>query len=462
MHENDISYTFTDTVRKKFIELGFPKATSGQLSKIILPFKVDQVEKKVVARCDNFFYLEQIIKPYQEEIHDIVKKCWGDNFIFEIDNNNEIIDNINPIEVSQPKSNPENKSVEQELHEEETQISKYTFKNFICGESNVDALNACQYITKNAGKFAEPLFIYGQTGVGKTHLLHAIGHELFSKNKNIRIIYVSIHDFINEVIHKGIRLGKMEDVRKKYKLCDVLLVDDMQSLEKKKVCQAEFFHIINAVLQRKKQIILTSNTAPKDFKYIDTRLKSRFLQGVILEINLPTKDDRIAIIQGKLHNIRLNISKEMVDFIASNLKTNVREIEGALNDILFKSVALKNSSKAKENIVHVLKQRLPDVSTLQAKKQNLKFLQKIVCQYFDIEISVLKSTARNKNLTLARHIAIYIAKERLQFKTCEIATAFERKHHKLVSYAVRKVNTLLNTNNEIKQHIELCMSQYEG
>lgn len=471
MIEKDISHTFTDSVRKKFIELGFPMATSGQLSKIILPFKVDPIEKKVFSRCDNFFYLEQIIKPYQEEIHDIVKKCWGESFVFEIDNNIEIKvsrnaeSSTNDYEKnSQAQSAPVLKATktESENFDLESQIPKFCFKNFIVGECNKEAVNSCQYILKNSGRFCEPIFIYGQTGIGKTHLLHAIGNEMFKKNSHAKIMYVTIHDFINDVIQKGIRQGKMEEIRRKYKLCDILLVDDIQVLEKKTVCQIEFFHILNTIIQRKKQIIITSNKPPKELKNIDGRLKSRFFQGSIIEIDLPKYSDRVAIIKEKSKILNLNFELDTIEFLASHLKTNIREIEGALNEISFHSNAFKTSINSKECIVNTIQKRVPEISIVHAKKQDLIHLQKTVCHYFDIELSALKGNGRQRNIIVPRHLAIYMAKEVLNFDTYSIVQAFERKHHKIVSYSIKKISELLKTNSEILTHFEILQKKLKS
>lgn len=505
MIENDVSHTFTDTVRKKFIELGFPKATSGQLSKIILPFKVDPIEKKVFARCDNFFYLEQIVKPYQEEIHDIVKKCWGENFVFEIDNSaldgqepelvnessiktnmttqneNDIknVQTLASVQVDiQKNSNLSVKHNTVKKHfdnpvitkpdvsikfSDTNEISQYTFENFIAVEKNIDALNACQYVVQNSSKtFSKPIFLYGETGIGKTHLLHALGNEFFTKNKQIKVLYVCIHDFVNEIIHKGIRLGKMEEIRKKYNSCDVLLIDDVQSLEKKAVCQTEFFHIVTHLLQKNKQLVMASNKHPKDFKNIDPRLKSRFFQGAIIQMHLPEKLDRIQILKQKANNLRLSLSDNTISVMADLLKTNVHEIEGVLNDIAFKTNALKNSIN-ESNIIKIIHDRLPKTTEISnTKRIDLIDLQKIVCQHFGISLQEMKGKQRYKNIALARHLAIYLAKTYLNLSSTVIATAFARAHHKVVSYSVKKISAFKTINEDAQQHLTILMTHIES
>lgn len=477
MIENDISHTFTDTVRKKFIELGFPKATSGQLSKIILPFKVDPIEKKVFARCDNFFYLEQIVKPYHEEIHDIVKKCWGESFVFEIDNSASEPLQSTPSEptsierVINQQIVQKSTAIESRHHEQKNDLkspafkeSKYDFGNFIAIEKNLDALNACQYVVKNFQHgFTKPIILYGETGTGKTHLLHAIENAFTSQNKHIKILHICIHDFINEIIHKGIRLGAMDDIRKKYNSCDVLLVDDIQSLEKKTVCQTEFLHIMANLLQKNKQLVMTTNKHPKDYKNIDQRLKSRFLQSAIIQTSVPETSARFQIIKQKIKNLNISLSDDSIALLANTLECNVHEIEGALNEIAFKTKVF-NNKLTKTHIATIIDNRRPQQQNCNVpiRKISLSELNEMICQYFGLDLTELTGRQRQKKVVSARHLAIYFAKTYLELSSTVIANHFGRKHHKIVSYAVKKITSDSHVHVEMKEHLKYLQHHLES
>ncbi len=454
MLEKDIPNTFALSVKKRFMELGFPLSTSAELSELILPVKIDTTEKKVLSRCDNFFYLEQIIKPYQEEIQSITQDCWGHEFVFQLDSNlknNALSENkpqnIEPIIL--PKQQPIKKP---DLPDTQKNSNVFSFKNYIQYHSNDSAIKACEYIISKQGKQFSPLLIFSKTGLGKTHLLHATGQKYQEINPNSRIGYISSADFVNEVIHKGIRLGKMEEIRNRYKQCDLLLVDDFDILEKKPACQNEFLNILNSILHKKKPVIICANKPPKEFQHISNRLKSRLLQGILIEIKAPTYADRIKILEINSKIQKIALSNFQIECIANAVQDNVRELNGLLNDIAFQSSLNTNQNTLHDNFADTVSNRIQ--LNHKAKQQNFLRLQKKVCEYFNIELQDLQSHKRTQEIALARHLFIYVTKHYLNYKTSEIIKFFGRKHPKIVSYSSKKIGLLSQKNIEVKAHLE--------
>jgi len=462
MLDKDIAHTFTTSIKRKFMELGFPSSTSGHLSKIISPFKIDAVNKTIHSRCENFFYLEQIINPYRDEIHNIVKQCWGDSFVFEIDNKLNfplVTDKVIPSTPNMPtqtqsdeivKKNPVSVAVHNSTSKFAIQFP-FTFEAFVPCKSNINALKACHYLLKQNLEQHIPLCIYGSTGTGKTHLLQASGNAFLQSNPKLNVMYLSVHEFINEVIHQGIRQGKIEEIRNRYKFCDLLLVDDLDVLEKKNSCQIEFFQIISHVIQNKKQIIITANKPPKDILNISSRIIGRVSQGVLVELKKPLINDRIKILQNVSKERNLNISTAQIELIASALSPNIREIFGVLNDFEFQKTFSITQKEQGEQIAQIISNR--GQSFENTKTTTIDHLQKTICSYFNITLSDIKSKKRSHNISLARHVAIYIAKEILKFKSSEIAYEFERKHQKIISYSIKKITKLLEHSIEIQAHL---------
>ena len=320
---------------------------------------------------------------------------------------------------------------------------EFTFDTFVRGESNQIAYSACEAASQNPGSISNPLFIYGATGLGKTHLLHSVGNKILFNNKNSKVIYVTSADFINNVI-QGIRFGKMDSVRKYYISCDVLLVDDIQFLEKKETCQLEFFHIFNELYLKSKQIVITSDTFPKDIPNIEERLKSRFMQGLLADVEPPNFEDRVSIIEIKSKNLNLALTQEFIYLIATHAKTNVREIEGILKTILINQ-HMTGGSPTLESVTGLLKH----LSKPSHDQVDVQQIQKIVCQYFGIKVSEILSPSREQRIVVPRHIAMSLAKEILSLSVVEIAESFQRKDHSTVLHALQRTKKMLEEDKSI-------------
>ena len=364
MTNKRLQQIFSENLNSKFVELGFPKTTASKITKLILQY--EEIDFNIISICPDEFYRDQIIGPQTKEIDKIVKNCWGENYSFKLSSHSlseklvpkkttplfsSIVEKAPEINLITPsvtlkkniptpsetiKENSvdfKNTSINDQMtHSKRSLEPSFNFTNFIRCQSNLAAYTACESVANNPGNLSNPLFIYGSTGLGKTHLLHSVGNEILKNNPKSNILYVTSNDFVNDVIHRGIKSGKMEEVRKKYNSCDVLLVDDIQFLENKDACQIEFFHTFNELCQRKKQIVITCDKFPKDIPNIEERLKSRFLQGLLVDVEPPGFEDRVALIESKSRSSRLNIDEESCFLIASHAKTNVRELEGLLKD----------------------------------------------------------------------------------------------------------------------------------
>ena len=324
---------------------------------------------------------------------------------------------------------------------------EFVFDTFVRGQSNMVAYSACEAVARSPGLLSNPVFIYGATGLGKTHLLHAVGNEILASHGSWRIVYVSSQEFMNELI-TSIRFNKTAEFRLKYHAADVLLVDDIQFLESKETTQMEFFHVFNVLCEKRKQIVITSDKYPKDIPNIEVRLKSRFLQGLIADIEPPSLEDRIAIIEAKAKMMKLELSHEIIMHIATHVRSNVREIQGLLTNLVMgqsmtgRAPTLETTSEVLRRIVH-----------MQTPSIDIATIQKIVAQHFGLKVSDLTSPKREKKLVLPRHIAMYLSKEMLGTALTEIAENFHRGDHTTVQHAIRKVAALMGSDESTRASV---------
>lgn len=473
MLDKEINKTFSDKLRTRFAEIGLSKTISSKVAKLISNAVVS--DKTVTSTCTDPFYLDQIITPQKNEIDRIVKMCWGNEFSFQIetkpkDKNSTKNLNLGKKESQQQNSNPSSfESVEisykqneknQEKKNEKSALSlgqtrnlesELNFNNFVPCESNILAYNACESIIKNPGNLSNPLFIYGPTGLGKTHLLHSIGNGILKIKPDANVLYTTSSDFVNDIIHRGIKSGKMEEIRRKYNSCDILLVDDIQFLGNKDTCQIEFFHIFNELYQKKKPLVITGDKFPRDIPHIEERLKSRFLQGLLVHVEQPTFEDRVVLIEKKSKHMNLTLNRESCLLIATYAQTNIRELEGALKDLLV-AKQMSGHDLTTESVGFILKRRFPN--QIQECNVTIFEIQKSVCDYFQIKMSELMGQNRKKNFVLARHIAMFLAKEILHLNIIQISESFGKKDHTTALHAISKIKEMLAHENDIRGIIE--------
>ncbi len=327
----------------------------------------------------------------------------------------------------------------------------YTFETFVRGPSNQFALAACYNVAENPGKTYNPLFIYGATGLGKTHLLHAVGNHILKTNPNATIAYISSERFMNELIY-CLRHNKIIDFRQKYRHCDLFLMDDIQFISGNKAAtQEEFFHTFNTLYEAKKQIIITSDLFPQDIPDIEERLRNRFQWGLIADIQPPDIEHRIAILFSKAEQLEIQLSMDVAEYIANLVKRNVRELEGALHR-LAAFAALHGRPLDKVLAVETFSNMLSEESS--KPHMLIDAVQKIVAEHFQIKTSELKSKRRHKALTLPRQIAMYLSRKFTKTSFPEIGEKFGGKDHTTVMHAVRKITQERKKNMDLIVHLE--------
>jgi len=329
-------------------------------------------------------------------------------------------------------------------------IPKYTFENFVVGKSNEFPYSASFAVANEPGKVYNPLYIYGGVGLGKTHLLNAIGHRTRKIHSDLNIIYISAESFMNEFL-KAIRMNTMEQFRKRYRQTfDVILIDDVQFLSgNKESTQEEFFHTFNALFNLNKQIVLTSDRAPKDIEQLQERLRSRFEMGLVVEINPPELETKVAILKKKAELYSISLPNEIAFYIAERIHSNVRELEGALLRIKAIS-ALKNSPITLE----LVKEALHGFIEERGAKVNPEKVLKEVSEAFKVKLSDLRSRRRFKQIALPRQVAMFIMRTYLGMSFPEIGLFFGGKDHTTVIHAVRKVEKEITKDIYLQEIVE--------
>lgn len=326
---------------------------------------------------------------------------------------------------------------------------KYTFDSFIIGNSNRFAHAASLAVAEAPAKAYNPLFIYGGVGLGKTHLMHAIGHYILENNPKAKVEYVSSEKFTNELIN-AIKHDKNEEFRNKYRHVDVLLIDDIQFIAGKEGTQEEFFHTFNALHEANKQIILSSDRAPKEIPTLEDRLRSRFEWGLIADIQAPDFETRMAILKKKADVERLNVPNEVMVYIATKIKSNIRELEGALIRIVAYS-SLTN----REITVDLASEALKDIiSKRQAKSITIDSIQDIVSSYFNLRVQDFKSQKRTRNVAYPRQIAMYLSRKLTDMSLPKIGEEFGGRDHTTVIHAYEKISENLKTDEGLQSTID--------
>ncbi len=333
---------------------------------------------------------------------------------------------------------------------------KYMLENFIVGPSNQLAYAASAAVSQNPAKAYNPLFIYGGVGLGKTHLLHSIGNKIKQANRKAKILYISSEEFTNELIN-SIQYKKMNQFRNKYRNLDCLLIDDIQFISSKERTEEEFFHTFNTLYENQKQIVITSDKSPNDIPDIENRLKSRFNWGLIVDIQPPEFETRIAIINRKAELFNLNLESEIVDFIASHINSNVREIEGAL----IKISAYKSIMKQKVTL-NLVESILQDIVIRKEKMLSAENIQKTVAKNFNISIDELRSSKRTKNILIPREIAMYLTRKITKNSLPEIKAKFGVKSHATILNACKKIEKEMDKNPQLKEKIELIEKEIKN
>lgn len=322
---------------------------------------------------------------------------------------------------------------------------EYTFDNFVEGKSNQLARAAALQVANNPGKSYNPLFLYGGTGLGKTHLTQAVGNGILAVKPDAKIVYMHSERFVQDMV-KALQNNAIEDFKRFYRSVDALLIDDIQFFANKDRSQEEFFHTFNALLEGNQQIILTSDRYPKEIDGVEDRLKSRFGWGLTVIIEPPELETRVAILMRKAELNKISLPNEVAFFIAKRLRSNVRELEGALNRVIANA-----NFTGKPITIDFVKEALRDLLALQDKLVTIENIQKTVADYYKIKVSDILSKRRSRSVARPRQMAMSLSKELTNHSLPEIGNAFGGKDHTTVLHAVRKIDELRTENHDIKE-----------
>jgi len=399
-----------------------------------LEFDLDKSDSTtLVIKSPNIYIANYLKRNYSQKIASLYKKFTGLSTKVEFITKNS-------------KKELKFEEIKEIISYENTLRPDYTFESFIIGPSNQFAYSAAKSVAQNPGKSYNPLFIYGGVGLGKTHLIHAIGNYLKDK---LKVIYITSEQFMNE-FREHLRNHTMDKFHEKYRNCDCLLIDDIQFFSQKEQTQEEFFHTFNELYNQKKQICLTSDRPPQKLDELVDRLRNRFEAGLIVDIQPPELETKIKIIKTKCKINNINLSDEVIEFIATKLSSNIREIEG----VIIKLNALAKILGVTEITPEFARQAILENEKELKENLNLDDIITLIAREFNIKPSEIISKKRNKNVVLARRTAIFLAREYTKESTPKIAKYFGLKDHSAVSHSIRTFNKKLKEDKEFRMKIE--------
>jgi chromosomal replication initiator protein len=416
------------------------------------PIKIISLkEQTITLEIPNRFYREWIEDTYPNLIKESLEAVIGYTAIlkFKIEEQQDI---------SQKKNIEKLEHKRQRLANRGIYLNpKYTFDNFIKGASNQFAHAAALAVTEAPGKIYNPLFIYGGAGLGKTHLMNAIGNRVLETRHDVSILYAPTDQFITEVV-TALRHDKMAELKEKYRNLDLFLLDDVQFITGKERTQEEFFHTFNALYEKQKQIIISCDRSPKEISDITDRLRSRFTMGLIADIQIPDIETKIAIIQKKadMMNIR-SLPLEVVHFLADKIKSNVRELEGGLIRI-----AAQASLTGEEITIESTKKMLKDIIQDEQKPITVDLVLRAVCDFYNLKPADIKAKRRTRDLVLARHVTMYISKQTTESSLSDIGKACGGKDHATVIYACKQIEERRSKDETFNRMIENLLQKIKN
>lgn len=410
--------------------------------KVLTPVCVS--ENKLVVMGPNIFTINIVKRKYMDLINSAIKGI-DPSLSFHLISEDEA-DEYDREEYKRP---------EPEMMVEGPNLNpKYTFENFIVGKSNSYAQATAYAISQNPGSSFNPFFIYGKSGLGKTHLMQAIAHEILKKDPNFKLWYVSAEQFTNELIH-SIKTSTNEKFRERYRYLDCLMIDDIQFLENKEGIQEEFFHTFNSLFSKGAQIVIASDRLPKDIKTLSDRLTNRFESGVVVDIVMPDIEMREAILQNLNSLEKYEIDHNLIRILATNIDTSIRELEGALRRVHAYSVL--GDKDANEEIVYMVMEQMK-IERLENVPITPSEVIEHVAKDFSLTSEDIKGKRKTNEITLARHVAMYITRELTDLSYPNIGYEFGRDHSSVI-YAYDKINKLTRKDSSLKRRIDRIIKE---
>ncbi len=391
-----------------------------------------------------------------EEYHDLIKLTWKQHNkkiksveIVLTKDGSVKEDNSKPKEIKNKKQTSISPTISAELDQ------RFTFSNFIVGKPNELAFAAARRVAESQNVPFNPLFLYGGVGLGKTHLMHAIAHEIKKRNPERRVIYLSAEKFMYHFI-KALRFKDTVSFKEQFRTVDVLMIDDVQFISGKDSTQEEFFHTFNALVDQNRQLIISADKSPQDLEGIEERMRSRLGWGLVADIHPLNYELRLSILQAKEEKLQVNISQSVLEFLAHKITSNVRELEGALNRI-----SAYSSLVGKEITLDMTQEVLRDLLRSSQRKVNIEQIQKKVSEHFNVKMSDMSSARRSRTIARPRQIAMYLSKNLTSRSLPEIGRRFGNRDHTTVIHAVKKVEELRNTDVSFDEDVELLIRMLE-
>lgn len=417
-------------------------------------------DRKITISVPNTFSREWLSNKYYRLILKMIRE--KDDSVREL----EFVIKPKPMERPEEKGGLKPKIESEQLRFDEFKIDKetnlnprYTFDNFVVGSFNELAHAAAMAVAENTGQTYNPLFIYGGVGLGKTHLIQAVGNKVAENNekRGMRVRYIPSEKFVSGVV-ASIRNNSMESFKAKLSPIDVLILDDVQFIAGKNKCQEEFFHIFNFLYEKNKQIVLSSDKPPNAIPELEERLRSRFEGGMTVDISLPDYETRLAILKTKLQERGLNLSEDVLEYVASNIKKNIRELEGALNNLLvhYKTTNEPPNLEAAKNL-------LKNFVFSPFNIANYKKIMESVAKFYNIDEKTLFNPTRQKEIVRPRQVAMFLLREELKYSFPAIARKFGGKDHTTVIYAHKKIQQEVENNGRLTGELNLIKQRiYSG
>jgi chromosomal replication initiator protein len=331
---------------------------------------------------------------------------------------------------------------------------RYRFETFVVGNSNQLAYAASKSIAENPSGSFNPLFIYGGAGLGKTHLIQAIGHQIRRDRPDMKVVYMSADTLVTEIV-SSIRYDRMQSFRDRYRSIDALLLDDIQFLAGKERTQEEFFHTFNALYEAQKQIVFTSDAPPKEIPTLEERLRSRFEWGLIADIQPPDLETKVAILRKKAEEKKIDISHDVALFIAERVRSNIRELEGHLN-----RVAAFASLTGHEVNIDLVREALKDLLSKDNKPITPAEILRLVSAHYGLKVTDIKSKNNSKTIAFPRQVAMYMCKELTDLSYPEIGKLFNNKHHSTVMYSVERIEEMMDNDQQLARTVEMLRKQF--
>jgi chromosomal replication initiator protein len=411
-----------------------------QINTWIRPLQAEENSNDVYLYAPNKFVLDWVSEHYISKISEIINHLSTNktNVFLEIGSTKPSFTAVksNAFAKKQPIAN---KNITHNLN------SAFTFDSFIVGKSNELAKAASIQVSENPGGENNPLYLYGGVGLGKTHLMHSIGNQIIKSNKNAKVSFLSSERFVSDMV-QSLQKNTINDFKKYYRSLDLLLIDDIQFFAKKERSQEEFFHTFNTLIENNKQIVLTCDCYPKEINGLEERLKSRFGWGLPIAIEPPDLETRVAILKSKAALSGVDLADEVAFFMGNRIKSNVRELEGALRRVI------ANANFTGQPItLDFTKNALRDLIALQNKRMGIDNIQKTVSEYFKIRMSDLLSAKRTRSIARPRQIAMALAKELTNYSLPEIGSQFGGRDHTTVLHATRKIKELRASDQKIDE-----------